>query len=195
VNKNQKGNAYIILLLAVIIIGLGAVGYLVYQSFNSEKQVSPSTAENGSNGSVHFSESSSDWNEHLSKEYNYKVSFPGDYNYELVDDDYKKTEELYFVKESVTLLSIKVSKDYTLNEPDIYMDIPKTGTASFGDRNWNKFMIPKNTTLSDGANTTSNLLIFRTENNNVLYTISIEGQEELNDIQNQILSTFQFLER
>lgn len=98
--------------------------------------------------------------------------------------------QVILTKQGKSYFTIEASKSYSSSELGFDMGIPPTGQKAIGNTTWEEYFRPNN--YGEGPFIPPDYAL-KKENNSVLYGIRFSGQKETNDEQNQILSTFQFL--
>jgi len=203
-DKNQRGEvryrmvsgfAQLIIILTGALVVLMTIGFFAFKngqlklnSLNNKSALSPTPTANLSR------EESKDWKIYTNTEYRFSFNYPNNYVYKeippsgldkaIVVDLRKADNEL--------ILLIKANKEYLPGSVTSYLDTESSGIKEINGIVWKEYKLPQS--YQDGGIKTSPIYALQVENNKILYSITFYNQQELNELQTQILSTFKFKE-
>jgi len=130
--------------------------------------------------------------EYSSNKYGIKFKHPY-----VIEIEEKSTKDSFILKfddvGDSNPMSLVVTQNFQAGDSRSYLeDLPSVKkTKKIGDNTWNFFQLKD---ADFGDFTYSHLSALRLEKNGILYTVQIPGQEDLDSIQEEIISTFEFFQ-
>lgn len=194
--KVPKLNFKFILVSIIAGLLLGAAIYLRIQNKRLKSQLTaiptptPSTEPTATPSPT--GEPTADWKTYNNQRLKFLFQYPQDYEFNVIPRDDGSGFTLMLGPNNDSLFRISARDKYSKPEALYFLDTPSTGKITINDKMWNIYYLP--TGYGDGGTVGSGQPVYglQLENNQILYTITMYNQKEINSQQNQILSTFEF---
>ena len=128
-----------------------------------------------------------DWKTYRNEKYKYSFNYPPNLNIE--DKSVESINQFEIISQKGRKIIIYAKKG---NKQPYYLDHSSSGKINFGKLMGEKYVLPKG--YCDGPDCTPPIIAAVVYNEGFKYVFSVQGDTGFNDIENKILSTFQFLD-
>ena len=175
---------------AFVLLALASVAFLYYQNQQLKSMLATYQTQT-SPTPIATADPTGNWKTYTSTEYGFGFKYPSNYT---IDENVRTSLIQVIVNKSEKdSFNIGVSSDYKPANVKFFLDTEATGERKINDTVWQEYSLPQG--YGDGGESLSSPVFgLQTEKDKLLYTITFYGETKTSEIQNQILSTFKFLE-
>jgi len=185
-----SGFAQFLVILAGGLVVILTIGFFAFK--NGQIKLNSSTSKSALSPTPTGIDETANWKTYTNETYKYSFKYPSDF--EIQELPPAGLEPMFAVvlrdNNNNQIFSIKTDKDYLPGDVLYYLDTASSGVIEINGIKWSEYKLPQGS--QDSGSKTEPTYALQTENNNILYSISIATQQSLDKTQNQILSTFQF---
>ncbi len=192
--EKTKNNTFLTILLTILFfITSGIAIFAVYQNNQLQKQItqlkSPTNQKSSTTTELTPTSNPTEaWVTYTNKQYNLSFKYPSNF---IIEENVIPTNnslQIIINKGQKNTFSVNASANFSSTDATYFLDAEPTGKVIIDGITWKDYYLP-----TGSSHGTEPIYGLQNQTNEILYTVTFFNQNSINPIQNQILSTFKFI--